>query len=95
MRVIHWLVPRNQIRLAKEKSIVQEGLAPHIAPRVRSCQRPSLGAAYPGSGDTYHYLREILRGSAWGRFLPFLFIWQFLVSGTLELASGYIAASKF
>jgi amino acid transporter len=54
-----------------------------------------LGAAYPGSGGTYHYLREIFRGSAWGRFLPFLFIWQFLVSGTLELASGYIAASKF
>jgi amino acid transporter len=54
-----------------------------------------LGAAFPGSGGTYHYLREIFRGSAWGRFLPFLFIWQFLVSGTLELASGYIAASKF
>jgi amino acid transporter len=54
-----------------------------------------LGAAFPGSGGTYHYLREIFRGSAWGRFLPFLFIWQFLVSGTLELASGYIAASNF
>jgi amino acid transporter len=54
-----------------------------------------LGAAFPGSGGTYHYLREIFRGSAWGRFLPFLFVWQFLVSGTLELASGYIAASDF
>ena len=54
-----------------------------------------LGAAFPGSGGTYHYLREIFKGSAWGRFLPFLFIWQFLVSGTLEVASGYIAASNF
>ncbi len=54
-----------------------------------------LGAALPGSGGTYHYLREIFRGSAWGRLLPFLFIWQFLISGTLEMASGYIAASKF
>jgi amino acid transporter len=54
-----------------------------------------LGAAYPGTGGTYHYLREIFRGSAWGRFLPFLFIWQFLVSGTLEVASGYVAASGF
>jgi amino acid transporter len=54
-----------------------------------------LGAALPGSGGTYHYLREIFKGSAWGRFLPFLFIWQFLVSGTLEVASGYIAASEF
>jgi amino acid transporter len=54
-----------------------------------------LGAAFPGSGGTYHYLREIFRGSEWGRFLPFLFIWQFLVSGTLEVASGYIAVSEF
>lgn len=54
-----------------------------------------LGAALPGSGGTYHYLREIFRGSAWGQLLPFLFIWQFLASGTLELASGYIAASRF
>ena len=54
-----------------------------------------LGAAFPGSGGTYHFLREIFAGSEWGRFLPFLFIWQFLVSGTLEVASGYIAASEF
>jgi len=54
-----------------------------------------LGAAFPGSGGTYHYLREIFRGSEWGRWLPFLFIWQFLVSGTLEVASGYIAAAEF
>jgi amino acid transporter len=54
-----------------------------------------LGAALPGSGGTYHYLREAFDGSVWGRFLPFLFIWQFLVSGTLELASGYIGAANF
>lgn len=54
-----------------------------------------LGAALPGTGGTYHYLREVFKGSEWGRFLPFLFIWQFLVSGTLEVASGYIAASDF
>jgi amino acid transporter len=54
-----------------------------------------LGAAFPGSGGTYHYFREIFKGSEWGRLLPFLFIWQFLVSGTLEMASGYIAASNF
>src|SRR6476620_9843824 len=54
-----------------------------------------LGAAFPGTGGTYHYLREIFKGSPWGRFLPFLFIWQFLISGTLEVASGYIGASDF
>ena len=31
-----------------------------------------LGAAFPGSGGTYHYLREIFKGSEWGRFLPVL-----------------------
>jgi amino acid transporter len=49
-----------------------------------------LGAALPGSGGTYHYLREIYGGRSWGRAIPFLFVWQFLFSGTLELASGYI-----
>jgi amino acid transporter len=54
-----------------------------------------LGAAFPGSGGTYHFLKEIFKGSFWGRLLPFLFIWQFLVSGTLEVASGYIGAARF
>lgn len=54
-----------------------------------------LGAAFPGSGGTYHFLKEIFKGSFWGKLLPFLFIWQFLVSGTLEVASGYIGASNF
>src|SRR4029078_4941544 len=54
-----------------------------------------LGAAFPGTGGTYHYLREIFKGSALGRLLPFLFIWQFLISATPEIASGYIGASKF
>jgi len=54
-----------------------------------------LGAALPGSGGTYHFLREIFGTYRWGRLLPFLFIWQFLISGTLELASGYIGASDY
>jgi amino acid transporter len=54
-----------------------------------------LGAALPGSGGTYHYLREIFAQSRFGSLLPFLFIWQFLVSGSLELASGYIGASNY
>ncbi len=51
-----------------------------------------LGAALPGSGGSYHFLREIFGGYRWGRLIPFLFIWQFLVSGALEMASGYIGA---
>lgn len=54
-----------------------------------------LGAALPGSGGTYHFFKEIFGRYRWGRILPFLFIWQFLVSGTLELASGYIGAVPY
>jgi amino acid transporter len=49
-----------------------------------------LGAALPGSGGTYHFLREIFGRTHWARLMPFLFIWQFLISGALETASGYI-----
>ena len=56
-----------------------------------------LGAALPGSGGTYHFLHEIFgkRSTGWGRLLPFLFVWQFLVSGTMEIASGYIGAVPY
>ncbi|MDB5385941.1 MAG: amino acid permease-associated region [Planctomycetaceae bacterium] len=56
-----------------------------------------LGAALPGSGGTYHFHKEIFgrAGSRWGRAMPFLFIWQFLISGTAEMASGYIGAIDY
>lgn len=54
-----------------------------------------LGAALPGSGGTYHFLREIFGKYRWGRVLPFLFIWQFLVSGALEVASAGIGARDY
>ncbi len=53
------------------------------------------GAALPGSGGTYHFLREIYGRYRGGRLVAFLFIWQFLISGTLELASGYIGAAGY
>jgi len=54
-----------------------------------------LGAAMPGSGGTYHFLREIYGRYRFGRLIAFLFIWQFMISGTLELASGYIGAARY
>lgn len=54
-----------------------------------------LGAALPGSGGTYHFLREIYGRYPLGRLIAFLFIWQFIISGTLELASGYIGGSDY
>lgn len=54
-----------------------------------------LGAALPGSGGSYHFLKRIYGGYRWGRILPFLFIWQFMVSGAMEMASGYIGALSY
>jgi amino acid transporter len=54
-----------------------------------------LGAAMPGSGGSYLYLLEGYGRERWGRLMAFLFIWQFLISGPLELASGFIAISQF
>lgn len=54
-----------------------------------------LGAAMPGSGGTYVYLREGYGRETWGRLAAFLFIWQFILSGPLEIASGYIGFSQY
>ena len=54
-----------------------------------------LAAAMPGDGGTYLYLREAFRKTRLGGILPFLFIWQFILSGPLEIASGYIGFSQY
>jgi amino acid transporter len=54
-----------------------------------------LGAALPGSGGSYLYLLECYGRQRWGRLVAFLFIWQFLLSGPLEIASGLIAMDSF
>ncbi len=54
-----------------------------------------LGATLPGSGGSYLYLLESYGPGRWGRLMAFLFIWQFLLSGPLELGSGLIAIDNF
>jgi amino acid transporter len=54
-----------------------------------------LGAALPGSGGTYQYLRTAYGPATWGRLMAFLFIWQFILSGPLEIASGYIGFAHY
>jgi len=54
-----------------------------------------LGAAMPGSGGSYVYLREAFGRETLGRFMAFVFIWQFLLSGPLEIASGYIGFAQY
>ena len=54
-----------------------------------------LGAAMPGSGGTYLYLRDGFGRETYGRLMAFLFIWQFILSGPLEIASGYIGFARY
>lgn len=54
-----------------------------------------LGASLPGSGGSYIYLREAYGREKLGRMMAFLFIWQFILSGPLEIASGYIGFAKY
>src|SRR6267142_2416800 len=54
-----------------------------------------LGAAMPGSGGSYLYLREGFGRQTFGRLMAFLFIWQFILSGPLEIASGCIGFAQY
>ncbi|GAC1438820.1 MAG: APC family permease [Terriglobales bacterium] len=54
-----------------------------------------LGAAMPGSGGSYHYLREIYGPNNLGRLVSFLFIWQLSFSAPLSIASGSIGLASY
>src|SRR5207247_11208609 len=54
-----------------------------------------LGAAMPGSGGSYRYLKEIYNPAKLGRMISFLFIWQLTFSAPLSIASGCIGLSQY
>lgn len=54
-----------------------------------------LGAAMPGSGGSYVYLRDGYGRDKWGRLMAFLFIWQLILSGPLEIGSGFIGFKQY
>jgi APA family basic amino acid/polyamine antiporter len=54
-----------------------------------------LGAAMPGSGGSYRYLKEIYGPQSLGRLISFLFIWQLSFSAPLSIASGAIGLSQY
>jgi basic amino acid/polyamine antiporter, APA family len=54
-----------------------------------------LGAAMPGSGGSYWYLREIYGPKRLGKLVSFLFIWQLSFSAPLSVASGAIGFSGY
>jgi basic amino acid/polyamine antiporter, APA family len=53
-----------------------------------------LGAAMPGSGGSYRYLKEIY-GPRWGKLFSFLFIWQLSFSAPLSIASGCLGLALY
>ncbi|HTC93565.1 MAG TPA: APC family permease [Terriglobales bacterium] len=54
-----------------------------------------LGSVWPGSGGSYRYLKEAYGPQGLGSLLAFLFIWQFILSGPLEISSGMIGFSQY
>eukprot|EP01063_Lacrimia_lanifica_P008759 TRINITY_DN157_c0_g4_i1.p2 TRINITY_DN157_c0_g4~~TRINITY_DN157_c0_g4_i1.p2 ORF type:complete len:649 (+),score=346.62 TRINITY_DN157_c0_g4_i1:49-1995(+) len=54
-----------------------------------------LGSMMPYSGGSYVYLRECFGSEGLGRMMSFLFLFQFLFSGPLEVSSGYVAMAQY
>src|SRR5436853_5090399 len=54
-----------------------------------------LGAAIPASGGSYIFLRECFGRRRWGHMLAWIFVWQFLFSGTLEIATSSIGMAEY
>jgi amino acid transporter len=54
-----------------------------------------LGAALPGSGGSYRYLKEIYGPKRLGRLLSFLFVWQLSFSAPLSIATGCIGLAQY
>ena len=54
-----------------------------------------LGAAMPGSGGSYRYLKEIYGPNRMGRLISFLFIWQLSFSAPLSIASGCLGLAGY
>ena len=54
-----------------------------------------LGSAIPASGGSYIFLRECLGRHRWGHMMAWIFVWQFLFSGTLEIATSSIGMAEY
>ncbi len=54
-----------------------------------------LGAAMPGSGGSYIYLREAYGPKRLGQVMSFLFIWQTVCTAPFSIASGAVGFSNY
>ena len=66
---------------------------------ARACATAWCGASWarrcPAAAAPITFCARSTAAIRGGRLIAFLFIWQFLISGTLELASGYIGGSDY
>jgi len=53
-----------------------------------------LSTSLPGEGGSYVYLREAYK-KYFGKLIAFMFIWSFLLSGPLEIASGLVGMMQY
>jgi amino acid transporter len=53
-----------------------------------------LSAAMPVTGASFLWLREGFGRETWGRLMAFLFIWQFILSGPMEIGTGFIGVKQ-
>ena len=49
-----------------------------------------LSSIWPYTGGSYAYLSEMYGKDKWGSLIAFLYLWQLLISGPLEVAGGFI-----
>ena len=54
-----------------------------------------LAGAFPGAGGTFHFYDAAYGRKPAGKLLKFLFVWQFLFSTPLELASGALGFALY
>src|SRR5690349_24883104 len=54
-----------------------------------------LGAALPGSGGSVGYLVEAYGPATGGRLVGFVVVGELILSGPLEIASGYIGVAQY
>ncbi len=54
-----------------------------------------LGSMFPYSGGSATYLKHLYGENTFGQFAAFIFLFQFMVAGPAEIASGFIAIAEY
>ena len=54
-----------------------------------------LGAAFPGAGGSYNFLKEAYGKNGAGKMMSFLFVWQTMIQAPLVIASAAIGFAKY